>query len=318
MGHRKAKGGQRPKQNTHSDVKRGPPKGKTHPRGHHNARPHALKKPAPARAAAGSATPTHWGSVADWYDQLVGDEGSEYHRQVIFPNLLRVLALEAGQSVVDVACGQGVFCRVLHEKGLRPTGVDAAVELIQAARQRSDTSIPFYVGDARELTFLRQNYYDAATCVLAIQNIDKIQPVFEGVARALAPGGKFALVMMHPCFRGPKYTFWGWDEEKAVQYRRVDRYLLPRKEPIVTHPGLKDGSYTWSFHRPIGYYVKALRQAGLLVDAMEEWTSHKVSAPGPRAGAENAARNEIPMFLAIRAVRPVEARPESDTEDEHK
>ena len=146
----------------------------------------------------------------------------------------------------------------------------------------------------------------------------KIQPVFEGVSRALAPGGKFVVVMMHPCFRGPKYTFWGWDEEKAVQYRRVDRYLLPRKEPIVTHPGLKDGSYTWSFHRPIGYYVKALRQAGLLVDAMEEWTSHKVSGPGPRAGAENAARNERPMFLAVRAVRPAEAKPEAEMEEEHK
>ena len=41
----------------------------------------------------------------------------------------------------------------------------------------------------------------------------------------------------------------------------------------------------------------------MLVDAMEEWPSHKVSTSGPRAPAENVARKEIPMFLALRAVK---------------
>jgi hypothetical protein len=36
---------------------------------------------------------------------------------------------------------------------------------------------------------------------------------------------------------------------------------------------------------------------------MEEWPSHKTSTSGPRAAAENTARKEIPMFMAIRAVR---------------
>src|SRR5690606_20504011 len=88
-----------------------------------------------------------------------------------------------------------------------------------------------------------------------------------------------------------------------VQYRRVDRYLLPRKAPIVTHPGSAPDQYTWTFHKPISAYVRAMRQAGLLVDAIEEWPSHKTSQPGPRAAAENRARQEIPMFLAIRGVK---------------
>jgi hypothetical protein len=112
------------------------------------------------------------------------------------------------------------------------------------------------------------------------------------------------IVMMHPCFRGPKETHWGWDDAKKVQYRRVDRYLLPRKSPIVANPGKKaESEYTWTFHKPIEAYVKAMRQAGLLIDAMEEWPSHKVSTSGPRAAAENTARKEIPMFLAIRAIK---------------
>jgi ubiquinone/menaquinone biosynthesis C-methylase UbiE len=243
--------------------------------------------------------------VAEWYDRLVGDEGSEYHRHVVHPGVLRLLSLRGGEKVVDVACGQGALARLLHGRGAEVTGVDAAGELVDAARRRGPEAIRYHVGDARELSFLPSGAFDAAACVLAIQNIQPVQPVFEGVSRSLRPGGRFVLAMMHPAFRSPRETRWGWDEQERVQFRRVDRYLLPRKSPIVTHPGRTPDVYTWTFHRPIGTYVKGLRNAGMLVDALEEWPSHKASEPGPRAAAENAARKEIPMFLALRAVKVV-------------
>jgi hypothetical protein len=133
--------------------------------------------------------------------------------------------------------------------------------------------------------------------------MNPLPPVLTGISRALSPRGRLVIVMMHPCFRGPKETSWGWDEKEKIQYRRVDRYLLPRKSPIVTRPGIDAGTYTWTFHKPIEAYVKALRNAGLLIDALEEWPSHKTSTSGPRAHAENVSRKEIPMFLAIRAVK---------------
>src|SRR5207253_1653023 len=141
------------------------------------------------------------------------------------------------ESILDLACGQGVLCRLLHEKGPRATGVDASGELIKLARQRSDPAIRYFIGDARNLSFLKASEFDSAACVLAIQNIHPIQGVFDSVARVLKPLGRFVVVMMHPAFRGPKCTSWGWDESGKVQYRRIDRYLIPRKEPIVTHPG---------------------------------------------------------------------------------
>ena len=246
---------------------------------------------------------TDWGEVADWYDQLVGESGSEYHREVVLPGVLRLLAMQKGEKAIDIACGQGVLCRILHERGVESTGVDAARELIAVARERGPAEIRYDVADARELNFLPPDHFAAAACVLAVQNIDPLQPVFRGVARLLKPGGRLVIVMMHPAFRGPKEASWGWDESKKVQYRRVDRYLMPRKTPIATHPGKSPGMYTWTFHKPIESYVKSLRTAGLLIDAMEEWPSHKISTSGPRASAENTARKEIPMFLAIRALK---------------
>ena len=257
----------------------------------------------PKKPSSSSGLRTDWGGVAEWYDQLVGESGSEYHREVVLPGVVRLLGLKAGEKAIDIACGQGVLCRILKERGVEATGVDAAKELIAAARERGPETIRYEVADARELEFLPSDYFAGATCVLAMQNIHPLQPVFEGVSRLLKPGGRFVMVMMHPAFRGPKETSWGWDEAGKVQYRRVDRYLQPRKTPIVAHPGKAPGVYTWTFHKPIESYVKSLRNAGLLIDALEEWPSHKTSTSGPRAGAENTARKEIPMFMAIRGVK---------------
>ncbi len=259
----------------------------------------------PARRGQQQKSRTDWQPVADWYDQHVGDDGGEFHREVVLPGVMRLLGGDGvrGQKILDVACGQGVLCRRLTESGAQPVGIDASAALIAMARDRGDGS--FQVGDARELHRFAGAAFDAAACLLAVANIHPIRPVFEGVAAALKDGGSFVIVTNHPAFRGAKETHWGWDADAEVQYRRVDRYLTPRKAPITTHPGDVDRGYTWTFHRPIGHYVKALRQAGLLVDAMEEWPSHKTSGKGLRQKAENTARKEIPMFLAIRAVKVV-------------
>ncbi|MBC7782590.1 MAG: methyltransferase domain-containing protein [Burkholderiales bacterium] len=267
---------------------------------------------APQTVARKTPVITDWSDIASWYDQLVGEGGSEYHQRVVLPGVLRLLKVEQGQRVLDAACGQGVLARLLAMRDVRVTAFDSSKALIDSARVHNDGLEPSKIRHAEYMVldatkpfgqFLPQNTFDSAACVLAIQNIHPIQPLCEGVAGALKPGGRFVIAMMHPCFRGPKETFWGWDATDKVQYRRVDRYLLPRKAPIVAHPGMKESHYTWSFHKPIESYVKCLRNAGLLIDAIEEWPSHKTSQPGARQAAENQSRKEIPMFMAIRAIK---------------
>lgn len=47
----------------------------------------------------------------------------------------------------------------------------------------------------------------------------------------------------------------------------------------------------------------AASAAGMAIDGLEEWPSHRTSEPGPMARVENRARTEVPLFLAMRAVR---------------
>lgn len=255
-----------------------------------------------ARKSSSSKAPAIWDQAAQWYDALVGLKGSEYQQALIFPGAFQLMQLKKGATVLDLACGQGVFSRYLEQKRMKVTGLDMSEEMIGFARSRSDDSICFEHADAQDPEALTGKTFDAVVCLLALQNMESLAPVMRNVKRWLKPGGRFVMVTTHPCFRIPRQTHWGWDEQKKIQYRRVDLYGTETSIPILTPPFAQADNFTVTYHRPLQSYVQALIEAGLCVDGLEEWASHKTSQPGQRSRAENRARQEIPLFLALRAV----------------
>jgi len=254
------------------------------------------------RKASGPARISLWDQAARWYDSLVGDQGSTYQRSVVMPGAFRMMDLKKGDRVLDLASGQGVFSRYLSQKGMRVSGLDVSGELIQAARKRSKGNIKFVVADAADPEALPDQKFDAVACLLAIQNIKELDPVLSNVDRWLKPNGRLVLVMTHPCYRIPRQTHWGWDDEKKIQFRRIDWYHSESEIPILTPPFANADSFTVTYHRPLQSYFESLGRNGFKVDMLEEWASDKVSQPGKRSKAENRARREIPLFMALRAV----------------
>ena len=239
---------------------------------------------------------------------MVGDAGNDYHQKVILPGVVKLLGDLANKRVLDVACGQGVLCRHMAREGAVVTGVDAAESLLTAARERSapGAAVQYLAADVRKLSEtpgLSAMRFDAATCVLAVQNFTPLSPVWQGIHRLLLPRGRLVLVFMHPCFRVPKHSGWGWDQANNAQYRRVDHYLSSEKTPIAMHPGAKPDETTMTYHRPLQAYVNTLASAGFMIDHIDEWPSHRISQAGPKKAALDASRREIPLFMALRAVK---------------
>jgi ubiquinone/menaquinone biosynthesis C-methylase UbiE len=245
---------------------------------------------------------TSWNQVAKWYDKHVGDKGSDFHQQLVIPGALKLLAPKKGDKILDVACGQGVLCRQLARLGAAVFGVDASKRLIELAKKHSN-DINYAVEDATKLSSIQAERFDAASCILAIQNIDPLDKIIAAVSRILKKGGRFLIVMNHPCFRIPRQSGWGTDAQRKLQYRRVDSYLTELKIPIKMHPGASPDIHTWSFHRPLMRYFEELHKNNFAVTQLEEWASHRVSRPGKNSRQENRARDEIPMFLAILAIK---------------
>lgn len=218
--------------------------------------------------------------------------------------------MRAGERVIDLCCGQGVFARAAMAAGASAVlGVDASPRLIEAARQRTGSGgARFEIADVRRPGEWADGSFDAGVCLMAVQDVDQPAGLFASLAAALRAGGRAAIVMMHPCFRIPRQSGWGWDQEKKAQYRRIDRYASPLDVPISTAPRRAPDVQTVFHHRPLGELLNLLGAAGLLVSAARELCSHRLATSGPRARAENRAAAEIPLFLALGCIRAPRAR----------
>ncbi len=237
--------------------------------------------------------------MATWYDSYMKEEGT-YQKDLILPNLLRVMEIKKGDAVLDLACGQGFFSREFASAGAEVTGADVSNELVAIAKRLSPPYIRFLVSAADKMPAIEAASFDKVAIVLALQNIENLRGVVEECRRVLKPDGDLYLVLNHPAFRIPRATSWDWDPKTGVQYRRVERYLSETATKIKMHPGSNDGEVTLTFHRPLQVYVKHLVKAGFCVTRLEEWNSNKRSV-GTRAEAENRARKEIPLFMLIQA-----------------
>jgi SAM-dependent methyltransferase len=220
---------------------------------------------------------------------------------------VRLLDLQPGEHVLDIGAGTGVPAPAVARVGARYTGVDASPRLIDYARKQHGAIGRFLVGDARKLPGMRGlelGSFDAALFLLSIQDMDPLQPVLEAAVRMLKDGGRLVMMLTHPAFRVPRQSGWGWDAGRKLVYRRVDRYLTPLPVPMKPYPGSTEGATTRSFHRPMGMYVNGLAECGLCVDRLEELPAHRSVTGFGNPKAEKLAREEIPLFLAMRARKP--------------
>lgn len=244
---------------------------------------------------------TTWETSSSWYDKIVGAKGHYFHQQVIIPGVQKILASEKKEHphLLDLACGQGILARHLP-KGMKYLGIDGSKSLIQSAKNYNrNASHQFLVHDLSRPVNLPINDFSHATCILAVQNILNPASVFRTAFEHLRKNALFILVLNHPCFRIPRQSGWGVDEQKKLQYRRVDRYMTELKIPIQTQPSRGEVSeQTLSFHHPISYFTSLLKETHFLIDEIQEWCSDKKST-GLAAAMENRSRQEFPLFMAI-------------------
>jgi SAM-dependent methyltransferase len=242
-----------------------------------------------------------WDAVADWYAGWTGTTGSRHHQTLAIPLAHELLELRRGEALVDLGCGPGVIAPSVAKVGASLTGIDLSPRLIATARRNHGARGSFHIADVTRLkaeASLRPASFDAALFLLSIQDIDPLEAAVASAAWLLKPGGRLVLVMLHPCFRVPRQSGWGWDEKRSLQYRRLDSYLSPLAVPMQPYPG-KNGT-TRSYHRPLGVYMAALAEAGLSVTAMRE-----VAGLDGRGGtrAERRATAEFPLLLGLKATR---------------
>ena len=246
---------------------------------------------------------TSWENSSDWYKKAVGEKGHYYHSHIILPKGIPLLDFKRFENpkLLDIGCGQGILSRAIP-KSVSYCGLDLSKSLISEAKSLAkNKEHQFIYHDATKPYPVPNGSFTHAASVLAIQNMEDQAAVLQHASLSLVQGGLLLLVLNHPCFRVPRKSSWGFDERAKIQYRRIDAYMGDLKIPVETHPSKKEKSpVTFTFHHPLSYFSALLLKNGFVIEKIEEWCSDKKSEGG-RAKAEDRARDEIPLFLALLA-----------------
>jgi SAM-dependent methyltransferase len=99
---------------------------------------------------------------------------------------IRRAGITAGDRVLDVGCGTGVFLEAVTKLGARPHGLDASVALLRIARARVPQA-ELRVGDAQSLPF-DDDAFDAVTGFNSFFFADDMVAALREAGRVAKPG----------------------------------------------------------------------------------------------------------------------------------
>ncbi len=114
-------------------------------------------------------------------------------RQAVLAECLEARDL-AGGSWLDAGCGTGTLSRMLAERGCRVLGVDAAIEMVEAAGRlahRGDRSLQLKFERVETIVRLplAGNSCDGVLCSSVLEYVSDVDACLKEFARVLRPGG---------------------------------------------------------------------------------------------------------------------------------
>lgn len=135
-----------------------------------------------------------FGPVATFYDELMS--AVPYRMWVSYYLLLLAQQDVHPKKVLDVCCGTGVMCELLHAEGFQMAGFDLSAPMIERARAKAkklDLPIRYEVFDAAEADM--EETYDAAFSFFDSLNYildpHQLQQAFHRVAEHLPSGASW-------------------------------------------------------------------------------------------------------------------------------
>ena len=131
---------------------------------------------------------------SDVFCKVYNEFGWNYYPEIFGEQLLQWLDSNGvrPKSSMDLACGTGILCEILHKNGIRASGMDFSSGMIEIARQ-GNPDIRYEVADM--ITFCPAEQFDLVTCtgdaVNHISDLADVERIFQNVYAYTASGGYF-------------------------------------------------------------------------------------------------------------------------------
>jgi toxoflavin synthase len=133
--------------------------------------------------------------------------------------LMKLIDDPTGKAVIDIACGEGFYTRMIRRRGAaKVTGVDRSetmIGLARASEAQQRLGIDYIVGDGRDIGLAAD--YDLAVAAYFLNYAHdraELDAMCRGTARCLKPGGRFVTVNANPACdfpAAPSYRKYGFE-----------------------------------------------------------------------------------------------------------
>jgi SAM-dependent methyltransferase len=124
--------------------------------------------------------------------------GGFYNAHYDRPACLELLGDVAGRTVLDVACGPGLYSEHLVARRAKVIGLDQSSRMVELCRQRVPTG-EFRVHHLAEpIDWLPDHSVDLALFALALEYVDDRTSALRELRRVLRPDGALVLSRQHP------------------------------------------------------------------------------------------------------------------------
>jgi 2-polyprenyl-3-methyl-5-hydroxy-6-metoxy-1,4-benzoquinol methylase len=219
-----------------------------------------------------------WDRNAEFWDAYMG-EGGQFQRLLLGPATERLLALQPGEEVLEIACGNGMFARRMAQLGARVVATDFSRVFLERARARTTENadrIEYALVDATaedKLLALGAGRFSAAVSIMALMDMASIDPLFAALSRLLRPGGRFVFSVMHPCFNSPGVARLAERGERDGRLHTIYALKVTGYTTLVATKGLGIATQPvpqYYFPRTLSVLLGAGLAAGFVVDGMEE------------------------------------------------
>jgi ubiquinone/menaquinone biosynthesis C-methylase UbiE len=242
-----------------------------------------------------------WDELAHFWDERM-EAGATWQRHVIQPSVERLLRLQRGERVLEIACGNGEFARRMSALGAHVLATDFSEGMLERARSRGG-DVEYRSADAtvedQLLALGDPGSFDAVVSNMAIMDMESIEPMVAASARLLNTTGRFVFSTLHPAFNsGDARPTVELDPEGSgteVYSVKVSSYGRPFTSKGVAIPG--QPVEQWYFHRPLWMILKPFFEHGLVLDGLEE---PLVPDPEWGSGMPRHVFTQIPGVLVAR------------------
>lgn len=197
------------------------------------------------------------------YDSKVWETGDLDHREIINPVVFSLLWSVKGKKILDLACGQGYFSRILAKKWAKMTGIDNSKDLISIAREKSQRlPITYFPSDAAKLKDIKSGTFDCVVSNMAFMDIKDITNTIKECSRVLKKDWFLVFSMVNPLFAEFERK-----KSKNTYFLKLFKYGTPFDR---TNEKLGFKYKVTHYHRPINFYINTLAQNWFSISNYEE------------------------------------------------